>query len=310
MKIKRLKEVVTLMFRDKFEMYLKEIYDYDYYVFEIIKFLENTFMQWVNQNKFQTIEGLTKQDILSYVEHEQNKEVPNTQQTINKKLIYIRKYYDFLIYKGLIQTNPAKNIIIGRKQKQVVMGPLNDKELTTLYEMYVTYTNEQIYGPNFKKEYVEFIKQRNILIISLVIYQAMDTGELDRLHVTDIRFDNGTIMVSGKNKRNSRYLKLEPQQVFMLLNYINSLPDNQEKLFDFSMVNQGFIYGKVLRSLNPQCKNLGHVRKSRIISWTKTLELRDVQYMTGHKCVSSTEYYQSQNTDELSIRFNQIHLFG
>ena len=26
--------------------------------------------------------------------------------------------------------------------------------------------------------------------------------------------------------------------------------------------------------------------------------------------VSSTEYYQSQNLDELSIRFNQIHLFG
>ena len=94
------------------------------------------------------------------------------------------------------------------------------------------------------------------------------------------------------------------------MSYLKYLPDNQEKLFDFSMVNQGYVYAQVMRSLNPNCKNLGHIRKSRIIVWTKTLELRDVQYMTGHKNVSSTEYYQGQNMDELSIRFNQIHLFG
>ncbi len=64
---------------------------------------------------------------------------------------------------------------------------------------------------------------------------------------------------------------------------------------------------KGLQRENPQVKNPKQIRASVITWWLKNYNLRQVQYMAGHKCVSSTERYQLNNLDKLQEKLEKYH---
>ncbi|MDF1573072.1 MAG: hypothetical protein P1P82_15795 [Bacteroidales bacterium] len=49
------------------------------------------------------------------------------------------------------------------------------------------------------------------------------------------------------------------------------------------------------------------IRSSVITHWLKHYNLRQVQYMAGHKYVSSTERYQQNNLDKLQGQLEKYH---
>ena len=64
-----------------------------------------------------------------------------------------------------------------------------------------------------------------------------------------------------------------------------------------------------IRLISPRVHSINHLRASVISNWTKKYNLREVQYMAGHKYVSSTEHYQQQNLDNVHddiIKFHPI----
>jgi integrase/recombinase XerD len=62
-----------------------------------------------------------------------------------------------------------------------------------------------------------------------------------------------------------------------------------------------------LRQLNPKVINAAQLRSSVIAHWLKEHHLRQVQYMAGHKYVSSTQRYQLTNLDDLKSELQQHH---
>jgi integrase/recombinase XerD len=62
-----------------------------------------------------------------------------------------------------------------------------------------------------------------------------------------------------------------------------------------------------LRKLNPKLTNAQQIRQSVISIWLKTKDLRTTQYMAGHRYVSSTERYLSNQLDDLQEALNQFH---
>ena len=62
-----------------------------------------------------------------------------------------------------------------------------------------------------------------------------------------------------------------------------------------------------VRKINPGIMNAAQIRRSVITHWLKTRNLREVQYMAGHKYVSSTERYQTNNLDSLQSRLEKFH---
>lgn len=142
-----------------------------------------------------------------------------------------------------------------------------------------------------------------------MIYQGLDSGELNRLCVTDVNLKNGTIYIASKVRRNSRVLKLEASQMFLLYPYLQSVPTTQEKLFN-TTVEQCLRYSlECLKGIQPKLINAEHIRQSRIMVWVSTLKLLEAQYLIGHRFVSSTENYQQQDTTELVNEINTLHLF-
>lgn len=64
---------------------------------------------------------------------------------------------------------------------------------------------------------------------------------------------------------------------------------------------------KNLRKINSRIKNCDQIRASVITQWLKQYDIRKVQYLAGHKYVSSTEEYKANNIDELQDDITKYH---
>ena len=62
-----------------------------------------------------------------------------------------------------------------------------------------------------------------------------------------------------------------------------------------------------LRNINPEVRNGQQIRQSVITHWLKHHDIRKVQYMAGHKWVSSTERYQQSNLEDLQNQLEKYH---
>ena len=65
-----------------------------------------------------------------------------------------------------------------------------------------------------------------------------------------------------------------------------------------------------LRKLNAKVINAKQIRSSVITEWLRKNHLRQVQYMAGHKYVSSTMRYQANNLDDLQSELERHHPMG
>ncbi|PWD99974.1 hypothetical protein DDZ16_08745 [Marinilabilia rubra] len=64
---------------------------------------------------------------------------------------------------------------------------------------------------------------------------------------------------------------------------------------------------KAMQKLSPEILHPKQIRASVITHWLKNYNLRQVQYMAGHKYVSSAERYQLNNQDELQSKLEKLH---
>jgi integrase/recombinase XerD len=56
------------------------------------------------------------------------------------------------------------------------------------------------------------------------------------------------------------------------------------------------------------CKiSIAEIRASVITNWLQHYNLREVQYMAGHKFVSSTERYRTDNLEDLQKELEKYH---
>ena len=64
---------------------------------------------------------------------------------------------------------------------------------------------------------------------------------------------------------------------------------------------------KQLKRINPKVTSIRQLRASVITYWLKNYNLREVQYMTGHRYVSSTEAYLINDLDDLQEEVSKYH---
>ncbi len=62
-----------------------------------------------------------------------------------------------------------------------------------------------------------------------------------------------------------------------------------------------------VKKKNSNISSAKQIRTAVITHWLKTHNLREVQYMAGHKYVSSTERYQSNDLENLQKNVEKYH---
>ncbi len=271
------------------------------------------FIKWWESPSFGGVgeaENLQYTDLLNYVQYEQqqNKDV----STINLRIGSISKYFEFLKEENLITRNPARTLRIKGKTKTIIQNPLSYDELLNLYNGYKSIEKAV---PNHIKEKSELAKQRNIIIVGLLIWQGLHSGELEKLAINHVNLNEGIIYIPSTARSNSRELKLSNQQILTLHTYIHGgtrdkLKPQGEELLPGNLHNTVSLLSEELKGINAQIKNAQHIRASVILQWLRQHNKRQVQYMAGHKYITSTEMYQVQELATLTNQLTKHHPFG
>ena len=284
-----------------FELYLREEGLKESTAVEHVKNMER-FLVWANENELTGIDQMKYNELLTYVQYLKSKKLNIA--TINIRICSLRKYYEHLKAESIIENNPARRLFVRGNIKKIVANPLTYVELEQLYS---EYAKPKEY---YREEKHKIIHRRNTALLGLMIWQAVHSGELCKMEIQHVKLDEGSIYIQGCSRSKSRELKLDSKQIIAMHRYMSETEFKTEKLFECHLHNViQYILGEV-RGINPVIRNATHIRSSVILHWLKMYSKRQVQYMIGHKWISSTEHYQVQELDGLTDLLSKHHPFG
>lgn len=277
------------------------------------------FIQWCESENIPLLET-SYNDITAYVSH--CKAQGNKPRTVQIVLVNLKHYYAFLIEQQLVAENPCTNVQIHGVTRKHLYETFTGEELDALYKAYAnkTTTGSGVGGHITHKPVLSLSKQRNKVILGLMIWQGLRVEEIARLRVSDVLPREGKIKIEAARRTQGRELSLEAHQVYELMDYLNetrkmilALTGKQtQNLFTSigTSENVGNMMHKLVKELqkiNPRIRDFKQIRASVIVNWLKQHNIRKVQQMAGHRYVSSTEAYQANNMDELKEDVNRYH---
>ena len=244
----------------------------------------------------------TQKDIISYLNHQRKVQKPSSMHRI---LQSIKKYYNYLVFAELREDNPAQYLQLKDYKSHLPITKnrlLTQAEIQGIWEHFVS-----------KKYRYKLLRNRNLCMLSLLLFQAMTVGEITRLTLEDIDLEKTQIHVPKTNTNNNRLLALQPCQILPFYNYI--LKDRALLLSNEKENNPLFI-SKLGRpesgdNLHYLLSTAKHLYPSKIIN-PKTVrmsvishqfeqgkDIQQVQYFAGHRYPSSTERYKTNQLEQL-----------
>lgn len=273
------------------------------------------FQAWLEKENME-IENVQYNDMTAYLQSMKGL----TQHTKGCYLGSIKHYFNYLIAINQRVDNPAEFIQLkGRKRKRVY-DILNRQELDRLYSSY-SFTDEQDKNKNqnwFKSHLLA--QKRNKVILGLLVYQALDGRDLKLLTIDDVKLREGKVFIPGTRRSNERELPLESLQIMDMMDYlvttrseiaaINGKQTNQLFISTGSgeKLSNSLVYlMQGVRMINAKATSLKQLRASVIVHWLRIYNLRQVQYMAGHRYVSSTEAFLANEMDGMIEDIEKYH---
>lgn len=269
------------------------------------------YLQWLEEKSMEA-ENIDYQTFTDFIFELREAYPMNQSQRI---ILAVRHYYQSL-NKGM---NPAAGIYRSRSRIKTALNQIVPYEqLLDLYE------NHQSLDDRGK---------RNKVILGLLLFQGITTAGLHKLEPAHIKLKESKIYIPATGKTNSRVLDLQAAQLLELQEYLlvirermlkNTTADRpgrkpeqvdpriQDQLF-FSENGSSNIKSslhhlfRMIKRTYPKITSGKIIRTSVVAHWLKTKDIRIVQYMAGHRYVSSTERYDSQNLEELKEALKKHH---
>lgn len=273
------------------------------------KIIRNTviFKEWLNTSNTE-LETISYNDVTAYIKHAQIRLV--SPRTLQLLVLHIKHYLNYLVSAGIIKHNPALALKLKNTNRKTVHNTLTIEELTAIYKNYSTDIRKHLIA--LPQQNNELARKRNKVLLGLIIYQGITAENIGDLQLEHLELREGKITVPGTRRSNERTLVLESHQVFDLYDYINETRKAILKVTNKQttqlIVSTGSSHNvqnllqklmKELTTKHSSIKNLDQLRASVIGHWLKQFNKRKVQYMAGHRYVSSTEKYEANNIDAL-----------
>ena len=263
------------------------------------------FESWCAKRLISDPQRISYTQLLDYVKYLKGKKLHP--HTVNIRISSLRKYYDYLIEQGTREDNPAKNLRVKGAGYKVRKDVLTPEQIQTFYQQY---SNKQ----DFFHPLNHISHKRNIVILGLIINQAVHTGAIARLEVKDIDLQEGSIYIPGSDNSKGRTLQLHASQIMPLSTYLSTIrpllaPKDNELIpgSPHQLIAHMF---RQIRKAYPHIHNALQIRASVIMQWIKQYNIRQVQYMCGHKQISTTEMYKQQDLEGLTNQLQKHHPFS
>ena len=269
---------------------------------------QNQFTEWCNSYGT-TAETIDYKTFLKYIEHLRERQLKP--RTLKSYVSNLKIYFNYLTEENHRTENIIQNINIKGVKQEVIHNLLTQYELEDLYQSYNTETGNPL------------ARKRNKIMLGLLIYQGLTTHNLQQLQVENVQLYKGKIDILGTKKSNGRHLELKPWQLMELMEYINEVrprileQTNKETEQLFLPLGSSLKLQNSLSKITTELKKINHkfidvkqIRTSVIVNWLKQHNLRKVQYLAGHRYISSTERYQQDDLENLHKTINTFHPFS
>lgn len=226
-----------------------------------------------------------ERDIQGYVDrlHDLNR----SPTTISRNLASVRSFYKFLIYRGLLDHNPAKGIKLDKAEKKLPQV-LQGEEIELLLS---------------KPDITEPKGCRDKAMLELLYATGIRASELINLDVNDINLRSGVLYCRGN--KGVRSIPVYPSAIVAVSDYIYRMrsliigPDGGDALFvnlnGGRLTRQGF--WKIVKSYATEAGITKEITPHTIRhSFALHLlengaSVKDIQTMMGHADISSTQVY-------------------
>jgi integrase/recombinase XerD len=250
------------------------------------------YVNWLLSKQI-TPEEIGYTDLLDFVGFLQDQ--GKTGHKINRYLTALEDYHQF---KKLPFNRHGLRVKSHTKTMKVL---LEGKVLESVYE-------------NYKSE-----NEVDKLLLSLVIWQALEYEDIVRLEVQDVLLSQGQIYIKSRGRKTARYLPLAAHQVMQLHHYMEATKAKRTALkTDFLIVLACTLYvvwkklskavkAQAIEKTGHKVNNLCHVRQSRLALWVVDYGLRQAQYMGGYKTVQGIERYRSESIRSLQEQLSKCH---
>ncbi|MBV6474364.1 MAG: Tyrosine recombinase XerC [Saprospiraceae bacterium] len=287
----------------------------------IKRFIRDTeyFLQWSEKENV-PVENASYADVLHFI---QGKREKVKQRTISIQINSLKHYFNFLATTGQAGENPTTQIQIRGIKRKTLYDILKKSELESLYHNFELPKED---NPNKNQNWFKtavLASKRNKVILGLMVYQGLTVYELGTLTEKDMKLREGKVFVAGSRRSEERELTLEAHQILDIMEYQlktrNEILQQTKKQSDNFFVSTGTsehfnnTMQKLMQKLNKQNSKVTsakQIRASVITHWLKLYNLRQVQYMAGHRFVSSTESYLVNDLDDLSEDVSKFHPIG
>ena len=269
------------------------------------------FTEWCEQKNHES-QAIDYKSCVAYIKHLQRSKKGKTisKSTINHQIGALKIYFNYLIDQEERFENPIQNINIRGVKRTLNHNLLEFEELEDLYYSYKT---ERIEFPSSPS-----VAIRNKVITGFMVYQGLNTTALKSLTVDNIQLEKGTLYIPSTRKTNSRTLELKSWQILPLVQYLEKhrellqeeLKNHTQALFPLNSDRFDIItlhLFKKLKRSNHKVTNLKQIRASVITNWLTTYNIREVQYMAGHRYISSTERYLQDDLENLHELIENSH---
>lgn len=256
------------------------------------------FLDWLKEEDIKAGE-FTYTELLDFMRYCHGRGI--SKRSVHNILCMVRHYCNYLISESRRTDNPAAGVFIKGLVRKLPTNLLSMEELEELYKQYSVQLN------------VDASKK---IMFGLLVYQGLTVGEIMRLQSHHIKLKDGKVFIKGTKRTNERLLNLHAIQMTELQHYLQQnkfkegalLVEPRKKQVSERNINNRVKYMfDQLRKLNPKALNAKQIRSSVITHWLRQNNLRQVQYLAGHRYVSSTQRYQVNNLEDLQNELQQHH---
>ena len=278
----------------------------------------NRFKEWLKKENMR-VDMVVYADVIHYVHYLKAKA---KKQSRSVRIHSVKHYFDYLISVNEVTENPASSIVLKGGKRRTLHNILSKQELENIYHSFELKTKED---KNNLSRYTPSVLtfERNKIIVGLMIYQGLSSVDLGNLGLKDLKLREGKVFIPASRRSNQRELTLEAVQIMDLMEYTlktrEQIRKEQHKESDKLIISTGSgekinnTLSSLVKKLRIQNKNivsLKQIRASVITHWLKQYNLREVQYMAGHRYVSSTEAYFINDLEGLSEDITKFHPLG
>jgi integrase/recombinase XerC len=228
-----------------------------------------------------------------------------SKSTIERNIASLKSFYKFLIKKGFLEENPAKQLKFPRKEKK----------------LFNVFNIDDIFLLLSKPDRSEIAGLRDALILELLYATGLRVSELINLNISDIDFTGKRLRVLGKGKK-ERIIPLSDYHIDLITDYIkrrSTLCRNKEIIGNQLLINKhgGRLTDRSVRRILEKYLTLcglpllysphtiRHTFATHLLE--NGADLRSIQELLGHSSLSTTEKYIHLNLVKLLDTYDKTH---